>query len=89
MIEFFWGRYALENESLPHDYTWRIDKHWEDGELVTDRPVPKAASDAILLDGDDKTVLRYAAWALAMTVGWLMWYDWVEGPEAESSNFVT
>jgi hypothetical protein len=74
IITFFWGRDALENPSCPHDYTWKCKGYYRDEEYVDER-VPKAAADQILLEGDDKPVLRYAAWLLSFSVGIPLWHN--------------
>jgi len=97
LISLFWGRYALEDESLPrlylenprwktspspHDYTWKIPRYYKDGELVEGERMPKGASDALLLGGGDMRILRWGAWILSMTVGWAVWWDWHEKVES-------
>jgi hypothetical protein len=79
LISLVWGRYALEDESLAHDYTWKEGRpYYRDGELVEEGRMPKGASDALLLDGSDMRILRWGAWVLSMTVGWAVWWDWHE-----------
>ena len=86
LIELIWGRYALEDTSLPHDYVYKHKRHWEDGKLVTDRRVPKAAADRIFLEEEDQPVLRHLAYGMSMTIGWAIWWDWHEKAAAIFSN---
>jgi hypothetical protein len=78
-ITLIWGRYALEDESCVHDYTWDDDCiYWADGKRVEEGRMPKGASDALFFENDGKPVLRWVAWLMSMTIGWPLWWDWHE-----------
>jgi hypothetical protein len=78
LISLFWGRNALEADYLAHDYAWKVPRFYKDGELVEGQRMPKAATDAIFLSGNDNRMLRVLVWAAVTALGWPVWWDWHE-----------